>query len=174
MEPALELPSRHLGLLPPGELADLERREEQWAHLAERHLDLERLWPLLAAPAMAAGEGDPIRWCLRGRAAPAADLPAVGSRLPVAIASDRAFHFRYPEAEELLEALGLSPIPWSPLADEPLPEGCRGVVLPGAIPNSMRLPWRRPAAASRICAGRPAPVFPLWRNAAGCCCWGRA
>jgi cobyrinic acid a,c-diamide synthase len=38
--PALELPSRHLGLLPPGELTDLEEREGEWAQLAQEHLNL--------------------------------------------------------------------------------------------------------------------------------------
>jgi cobyrinic acid a,c-diamide synthase len=53
----------------------------------------------------------------------------------VAIASDRAFHIRYPEAEELLRAVGLAARAWSPLADEPLPPGCRGVILPGGYPE---------------------------------------
>ena len=53
----------------------------------------------------------------------------------MAIASDGAFHFRYPEAGELLEAVGLEPLAWSPLADEPLPEGCRAVLLPGGYPE---------------------------------------
>ncbi|MFM8278283.1 MAG: cobyrinate a,c-diamide synthase, partial [Cyanobium sp.] len=55
--------------------------------------------------------------------------------LTVAIASDRAFHFRYPEAEELLRAVGLVAQAWSPLADEPLPPGCRAVILPGGYPE---------------------------------------
>ena len=55
--------------------------------------------------------------------------------LPIAVASDAAFHFRYPEATELLQALGLEPLPWSPLADDPLPAGCRGVLLPGGYPE---------------------------------------
>jgi cobyrinic acid a,c-diamide synthase len=53
----------------------------------------------------------------------------------VAIASDQAFHFRYPEVSELLRALGLDPQPWSPLADAPLPAGCRAVLLPGGYPE---------------------------------------
>jgi cobyrinic acid a,c-diamide synthase len=62
---------------------------------------------------------------------------ASGSQPPltVAIASDRAFHFRYPEADELLRAVGLDAQPWSPLADEPLPPGCRAVILPGGYPE---------------------------------------
>lgn len=131
--PALALPSRHLGLLPPGELGDLAERRRLWAELAEQHLDLERLWPLLAPPAAGAGP-DPIQWCLQG-ITPAPRQEPAGSPRPVAIAADAAFHFRYPEATELLEALGLEPRPWSPLADEPLPRPCRAVLLPGGYPE---------------------------------------
>jgi len=132
--PSLELPSRHLGLLPPGELHDLELRQEQWAELAARHLDLARLEPLLAPPARQAGAENPIHWCLRAHLE--APLPELGGGpLPVAIASDAAFHFRYPEAGELLAAVGLEPVPWSPLADEALPPGCRAVLLPGGYPE---------------------------------------
>jgi len=135
--PSLELPSRHLGLLPPGELHDLEQRQDQWAELAGRHLDLAQLEPLLAPPAPLAGAEDPIRWCLRDQAV-ARERPEQleqPARPTVAIAGDAAFHFRYPEAGELLEAVGLEPVPWSPLADEPLPAGCRGVLLPGGYPE---------------------------------------
>ncbi len=66
--PDLSLPSRHLGLLPPDELQGFQARSEEWAALAERNLDLERLLPLLAPPPpLTIGEGrtrDPIRWCL--------------------------------------------------------------------------------------------------------------
>jgi cobyrinic acid a,c-diamide synthase len=60
---------------------------------------------------------------------------ALEQPLPVAIASDAAFHFRYPETTELLEACGLEPRLWSPLADEPLPAGCAAVLLPGGYPE---------------------------------------
>jgi cobyrinic acid a,c-diamide synthase len=129
--PSLELPARHLGLLPPGELHDLEQRQGQWAQLAVQHLDLKQLEPLLAPPAPQPGAEDPIRWCLREQLPPAHEQ----APLPVAIASDAAFHFRYPEAGELLTAVGLEPVVWSPLADEPLPDGCRAVLLPGGYPE---------------------------------------
>ncbi len=139
--PDLSLPSRHLGLLPPDELQDFQARSEEWASLAERHLDLERLLPLLAPPPpLKVGEGrarDPIRWCLERSAQTPADLECndSGGELPIAIASDAAFHFRYPEATELLTALGVTALPWQPLADQPLPRGCRGVILPGGYPE---------------------------------------
>ncbi|MEB3348771.1 MAG: cobyrinate a,c-diamide synthase [Cyanobacteriota bacterium] len=126
--PALELPSRHLGLHSPGEIADLPERCCSWADLAERHLDLPRLWPLLA-PQNAAAGGDPITLGL-GLAPVAASVPPT-----VAIASDAAFHFRYPEAQEVLVAAGLRPVPWSPLADQPLPPHSAAVLLPGGYPE---------------------------------------
>jgi len=197
---SLELPSRHLGLLPPGELSDLAERQRRWAHLAERHLDLDALWPLLQSPSPLLGAQDPIHWCLAqaqsspgqvftaesaselafsqkpgspwvsspqapkpptssqlgvpGPLAPPGPLasPGIGIEpgegmaselgrgsspqpLPIAVASDAAFHFRYPEATEMLQALGLEPLPWSPLADDPLPAGCRAVLLPGGYPE---------------------------------------
>ena len=150
--PSLELPSRHLGLLTPGELGDLGERQRIWARLAEEHLDLARLWPLLAPSAGPPERLDPIRWCLEQvPPAPATASLATASRAtaslataprtpapaprPVAIATDAAFHFRYPEAQELLSACGLRPLPWSPLADEPLPADCRAVLLPGGYPE---------------------------------------
>jgi cobyrinic acid a,c-diamide synthase len=159
--PALQLPSRHLGLLPAGELDDLAERRRQWASLAEGHLALERLWPLLESPSSPPEDPtDPIlsllkqpaaatvAWatesahCHGGEAGTAMPITPAGSGgegdrdpLPIAIATDQAFHFRYPEAGELLQAVGFLPIPWSPLADELLPDGCRAVLLPGGYPE---------------------------------------
>ena len=119
---ALDLPSRHLGLAPVHELNKQAIRQEQWARLAEQHLDLETFHSLLKAPV--AGN------------APLADIPpATGVELPVAVASDEAFHFRYPETEELLQRLGMPVLRWSPLADEPLPMEARGVIIPSGFPE---------------------------------------
>jgi cobyrinic acid a,c-diamide synthase len=124
---SLELPSRHLGLLPAHELADLEQRLGAWADLAERHLKLDQLWPLLQAPKPKPGQGSQ----------PNTAEPASAARGPVriAIASDAAFHFRYPEASELLAQQGVEVQHWSPLADQALPGGCQALVLPGGYPE---------------------------------------
>jgi len=128
----LALPSRHLGLLPPDEVQDLPQRQQAWAELARTHLDLPRWRALLQAPAPAAeareSEPNPQPPSLQGGHSP----------LTLAVARDAAFHFLYPEAKELLEAAGAAVVPWSPLADEPLPAGCRGVVLPGGYPELHR------------------------------------
>ena len=138
---SMALPARHLGLVSAAELPDLDQRAEHWAQLAQDHLDLARLWPLLQAPDPATAEPDPIAWLLQRL--PPASKPA--APVPVAIASDLAFQFRYPEATELLQALGLEPRPWSPLADEPLPTGSRAVVLPGGYPEL----WAETLAAAQ-------------------------
>ena len=147
---SLELPSRHLGLLPAHELTDLEQRLGAWADLAEQHLDLGALWPLLAAPPAAADAPEP-------------PTPApAGPPVTLAIASDAAFHFRYPEASELLAQQGAELHSWSPLADEPLPPGCRGLVLPGGYPelHAAQLGQsRRSLAALRRAHGAGLPIY---------------
>ena len=53
----------------------------------------------------------------------------------MAVAQDAAFHFRYPEMQESLEALGMPVLSWSPLADEAIPEEATGLILPGGFPE---------------------------------------
>ncbi|MFZ9147752.1 MAG: cobyrinate a,c-diamide synthase [Vulcanococcus sp.] len=150
---SLELPSRHLGLLPAHELADLDQRLSAWADLAQRHLDLECLWPLLQAP-----QPGPL-----GGSEPA-EAPEQHQQPPVrmALASDAAFHFRYPEATELLQEQGVEIAPWSPLADEALPEHCRGVILPGGYPElhaAQLAASQRSLKALRDAAQQDLPIY---------------
>ena len=146
--PELDLPSRHLGLAPAHELQRQELRRQHWAVLAEQHLDLQRLHALMTAPA--AGD-DPL----------SAIDPSKSKELPVAVAADEAFHFRYPETEELLQHLGMPVLRWSPLADEPLPREARGLMIPGGFPeqHAARLSsCRRSLNDLKIWAGRR-PIY---------------
>jgi cobyrinic acid a,c-diamide synthase len=151
--PSLELPSRHLGLFPAHEVSDLGERGRAMASLAHRHLDLGRLLPLLEPPAGGGSAPDPLTELL--------GPPPAGAALPVAVAADAAFHFRYPEMGELLAAVKLDPIPWSPVANEPLPPGTRAVLLPGGYPEL----WAEQLAAAdrsladlRRAAGKGLPI----------------
>ncbi|CAI8176078.1 MAG: Hydrogenobyrinate a,c-diamide synthase [Prochlorococcus marinus str. MIT 9215] len=123
----LNLPSRHLGLAPVHELQHLEARLESWRALAETHLDLGSFRRLLNAPA---AKTDPIHNLISEQA----NTSNVRLR-PVAVAQDDAFHFRYPETSECLEALGMPIVPWKPLEDEPIPSEAEGLILPGGFPE---------------------------------------
>ncbi|MFA7248035.1 MAG: cobyrinate a,c-diamide synthase [Dehalococcoidia bacterium] len=149
--PEIASPERHLGLVPDAE-ADGASAAEQRARLAaiaESHLDLDLLLRL----------GAPVI-----EARPTGLFPAAqgARRVPVAIARDRAFHFYYPDALELLEASGADLLPFSPLEDAALPAGARAVLLGGGFPEV----FARELAANegmhsalRTAATRGVPVY---------------
>ena len=123
--PALELPSRHLGLLPPQDLPDWPERLQQLAELAPQWLNLDQLLPLLQVPQ--AQSVQPPLLQLGPAAAPHGTV--------VAIARDSAFHFCYPELTESLQHLGFTVQWWAPLEDQDLPKRTAAVVLPGGYPE---------------------------------------
>jgi len=133
---SMVLPSRHLGLLPPGEIHHFRARCHQLGALGERHLDLERLLSWLQASRGTPGAHPFLT--STNRTTPPAQHHCPSAALPgplLAIAQDRAFCFLYPEHGEWLEYFGGRTQCWSPLADEPLPEGTTALVLPGGYPE---------------------------------------
>ena len=132
---AMALPSRHLGLLPPAEIHHFQARCEQLAAMAERHLNLNRLLPHLQA---SGGNPGPSPFLATTADAPPTRRQHRPSGAPaplLAIAQDQAFCFLYPEQREWLEHWGAQTRSWSPLADQPLPEGTAALVLPGGYPE---------------------------------------
>ncbi|NGN91945.1 cobyrinate a,c-diamide synthase [Nocardioides sp. KC13] len=126
---SLASPSRHLGLVPVAErdesVALIERLGEQVA----AHLDLSALLDVArTAPDLETEPWDPVA-ALGIEASPGRDRPVV------AVAGGRAFTFRYPETEELLEAAGSDVRSFDPLTDPALPEGTRGIYLGGGFPE---------------------------------------
>jgi len=142
----LELPSRHLGLVMPAEIAGFEAVVAMAADLVETYIDLNRL-AALSAPLVPPG------------AAPAR-LPPLGQRL--AIARDDAFCFIYPHLLDDWRAAGAELSFFSPLADESPKMNSDAVFLPGGYPE---LHGQRLAAASgfltglRACAAGGALVY---------------
>ncbi|HDV6323539.1 TPA: cobyrinate a,c-diamide synthase [Burkholderia multivorans] len=140
---ALALPERHLGLHQPDDIADLDARLDRAAD-ALAHSALAALPPAIgfAPPAVAA----PLPRTLAGKR--------------IAVARDAAFSFIYPANLALLDALGAQVRYFSPLADEPVPDGCDALFLPGGYPelHARTLAANRTSAATiraHAAAGRP-------------------
>jgi cobyrinic acid a,c-diamide synthase len=116
---ARALPERHLGLVLPDEVGDLDSLLDE---LAEQLAFEEAAWQRLP----------PTRF----------DSPAVASapaRLlagkSIAVARDAAFMFLYPANLDTLRSLGAELRFFSPLADEAVPRGTDAVYLPGGYPE---------------------------------------
>ena len=126
---ALELPSRHLGLVPPGELEAWPKRLEQFALLAAEWLQLDSLLSLMATGTKQTIKQSPINLALGSTAKNPIPKPLL------VIAKDKAFHFCYPELPEWLEALGCKVHWWAPLEDQALPAQTAALILPGGYPE---------------------------------------
>jgi cobyrinic acid a,c-diamide synthase len=142
---ALALPERHLGLVQAGEHGDLAGWLDRLAGLAERHLDLDTVMavaaPLLLPPPQpspASGGGRDLTAALR----------PPGQR--IGLAFDQAFSFVYPHILDGWRRASAEIVTFSPLADEPPPDGCDACWLPGGYPE---LHAGALAAASRFRAG---------------------
>jgi cobyrinic acid a,c-diamide synthase len=116
----LGLPERHLGLIQANEHNDLTARLTVLADMAERHLDLEAILAIATPLAQRA-------------ASPVTALPPPGQR--IALASDAAFSFIYPQLVNGWRAVGAEIVKFSPLADEAPPDHCDACWLPGGYPE---------------------------------------
>lgn len=117
--PDAALPSRHLGLVMPGEVADVRARLARLAEAAEQSVDLDGLVDLMRRQAPL--DVDVPEWEKVGEAT-------------IAVARDEAFCFYYRDNLELLEALGAKLVYFSPLRDAVLPP-CDGLYLGGGYPE---------------------------------------
>jgi cobyrinic acid a,c-diamide synthase len=124
---ALDIPERHLGLIPAVERGELQPLFERLADVIEQGVDLDALISLAdKAPALA--------WPQERLFVPSS--VAGDDRRPViAVARDAAFHFYYPENLELLTLAGADLRFFSPLAGEPVPEEADGLMIGGGFPE---------------------------------------
>ncbi len=122
-KPGFELESRHLGLVPSGEVADLGQKLAYLASAVEETVDVDGLIGLAeSAPEMELWP-EPV----------AIEAPAVKVRL--GLARDSAFNFYYQDSLDLLEKMGAEIIPFSPLKDASLPPDLDGLYLGGGFPE---------------------------------------
>ncbi|WP_293776348.1 cobyrinate a,c-diamide synthase [uncultured Oxalicibacterium sp.] len=116
---AESLPERHLGLVQPDEVAKLDEILDRLADRIELDMHAWQAMPSVHIDRIPAAE--PLPQKLAGRR--------------IAVARDAAFAFVYHANLACLRALGAEVVFFSPLNDEPLPEGTDGVYIPGGYPE---------------------------------------
>jgi len=141
---ALHMPERHLGLVLPNEVEHIDALLDTLAdQLQLDQAAWDALTPQLPEPAL---PPEPIAPLLAGKT--------------VAIARDAAFCFLYAANLDTLRELGARIVFFSPLLDEPVPDGADIVWLPGGYPElhgaalASAACWRESIRAAHT-AGKP-------------------
>lgn len=117
----ITIPDRHLGLVPTGELPQLDSVIEQLAILGEKGFNWELLLPLLQTQSSIS----PLP----------SFTPEKQSKVRIAIAHDAAFNFYYQDNLDLLQQFGAELIFWSPLTDTQIPDNIQGFYFGGGFPE---------------------------------------
>ena len=116
------LPERHLGLVQPDEITQVDQILDQLADLID--LDMaawNSIAPIAMDESLAAAQIQPVPQLLSGK--------------NIAIARDAAFAFVYHANLECLRASGAQLQFFSPLKDEPVPADADAVYIPGGYPE---------------------------------------
>jgi len=145
MEPGLELPSRHLGLIQAAEHHGLDALMTHAGNVIGQHVDMDALQALA------------VSWSASGEVKP---LQPLGQK--IAVARDEAFAFAYPMVLQGWRNQGAEISFFSPLDDEPPAGDADAVFLPGGYPelHAYRLSSaERFLAGLRDAAGRGAVVY---------------
>lgn len=122
--PKLMLENRHLGLVMPDEISNLQNQLQELAQVLTDSLDVDGLLTLAGqAPELNAS---PVR-----PESPWQDQQTVR----IAVARDEAFCFHYEDNLQLLRELGAELIEFSPLHDQELPPDIQGLILNGGYPE---------------------------------------
>ncbi|RAV20942.1 cobyrinic acid a,c-diamide synthase [Paenibacillus contaminans] len=127
-EDDLEIPERHLGLLPSVERGGLQPLFETLGERIAASFHLDAI--------LTCAECDDIS-CMMESESRLSVFASRGSAKPVriAVARDAAFNFYYPENFELLQACGAELDFFSPLAGEAVPERADGLYIGGGFPE---------------------------------------
>ena len=116
---AITMPERHLGLVLPDELPELDPMLTEAARFIAAHVDLETLRAAARSSAFHA----------------TADRPPRPPGQRIALARDAAFAFVYPHLLHAWRAQGAEILPFSPLADQPPDPTADVCWLPGGYPE---------------------------------------
>ncbi|MEM8831182.1 MAG: cobyrinate a,c-diamide synthase [Cyanobacteria bacterium P01_G01_bin.19] len=120
----IDIPDRHLGLIPHNELTDIDAVFDRLADLAQTSFDWEKLDPFLANKSRESASSKPISL---------SSLPP--AKVKIAIARDAAFNFYYQDNLDILRELGAELVFWSPIEDRDVPDGVGGLYFGGGFPE---------------------------------------
>jgi cobyrinic acid a,c-diamide synthase len=118
------LPERHLGLVPTAEGRLPSGYYGKLAAQADATIDIDAITALAGSVHVPS----PARQVLFPE-------QPVNHRASIAIASDEAFNFYYPDSLDLLRAWGAELVPFSPLKDDAVPAQACGVYIGGGFPE---------------------------------------
>lgn len=119
----IEIPERHLGLIPSIQRGELDSFFDKLGELVLETIDIEQLLTLAQAGPIDTNVTSSLFDNKKE------------SSVKIAVAKDAAFNFYYPENLEILEAHGAEIVYFSPLANEPLPEHIDGLYIGGGFPE---------------------------------------
>ena len=122
------LESRHLGLVTPQEMENLQEKVKRAGEILAKTVDLELLEEI-------AGEAAVWKADVSEESEKVGNLKSKNDPVKIAVARDEAFCFYYKDNLELLERLGCELIEFSPLHDEKLPDNISGLILGGGYPE---------------------------------------
>lgn len=121
-DPALEIPERHLGLVPANESKDADKTIERLATAVADGVNIDRLLEIAGTGGTTAADVTP----------PAA---TTNSDVRIAIARDAAFHFYYQDDLDAFAAAGAELVPFDTLNDTTLPK-VNGLFIGGGFPET--------------------------------------
>jgi len=122
-DPSLEIPERHLGLVPVAEGGVPVGTLERLADLVTERFDLGALRRI-------AQSAPPLLW-----ETSAATIQKSAVQVRIGVAQDRAFGFYYQDTIDLLAECGAEVVPFSPLDDAGLPPDLDGLYFGGGFPE---------------------------------------
>ena len=138
----IQFDSRHLGLVMPEEVPQIQKQLDEIADLLEESVDLDGILELARSYAEKDENNEDAGLAKCQTSQVAMETRAAGSftesrnPLRIAVARDEAFCFYYQENMEILESLGVELIPFSPIHDQELPAKVSGVILGGGYPEN--------------------------------------
>jgi cobyrinic acid a,c-diamide synthase len=119
----IELPSRHLGLIPTAEITNHQEIFQKLATLAQHNFNWQLLTPYLEKKSLSNNYNTSYFTSHHNL------------KLRFAIAHDKAFNFYYQDNFDILKKLGIELIFFSPLNDQKIPDNVHGIYLGGGFPE---------------------------------------